>query len=190
MTHTRTLFFTLCIVLFAISIGIGAYLWGGGSSLSLKGNNNISAKALSQLQNLSLADLTGKPQAIAQWQGKIQVINFWATWCPPCRKEMPGFSRLQSKLAAQGVQFIGIGLDSPMAIKEYAMQYPVLYPLLAGGTEGMALIKELGNSNAALPYTLVLNAQGEAVFSRLGMIDEDTLEKMLLPQLDKIRSIK
>jgi thiol-disulfide isomerase/thioredoxin len=141
---------------------------------------SIPVAALARLQDLPFKDLTGQERRLADWKGKTLVVNFWATWCPPCRKEMPAFSNLHTKLANRGVVFVGIGIDSPSAIKEFALQYPVSYPLLIGGSEGLEAMKTIGNRNAALPYTLVVDATGAPVFSRLGMIEEASFETTLL----------
>jgi thiol-disulfide isomerase/thioredoxin len=141
---------------------------------------SIPVAALTRLQALPFKDLNGNERTLADWKGKTLVINFWATWCPPCRKEMPAFSNLHTKLGGRGVFFIGIGIDSPSAIKEFALQYPVSYPLLIGGSEGLEAMKTIGNRNAALPYTLVLDSNGAPALSKLGMIDEATFEAKLL----------
>lgn len=93
------------------------------------------------------------------------------------------FSRLQTELADRGVQFVGIGVDSPSAIKEFALRTPMSYPLLIGGTESMALARLLGNSAGGLPYTLVLDRSGKPVMSRVGLLDEPSLRQALAPLL-------
>lgn len=127
----------------------------------------------------TLNDITGKPQAFAQWRGKTLIVNFWATWCPPCREEMPAFSRLQAKYAANGVQFVGIALDSIHAVREFSLQYPATYPLLMGEAESTDLARQLGNPRLALPYTLIITPTGEARFSRLGGLSEQELDLLL-----------
>jgi len=127
----------------------------------------------------TLNDINGKPQAFAQWRGKTLIINFWATWCPPCREEMPAFSRLQAKHAANGVQFVGIALDSIHAVREFSLQYPVTYPLLIGDTDSGDLARQLGNPRLALPYTLIISPDGEARFSRLGTLSEQEFDLLI-----------
>ena len=82
--------------------------------------------------NLVLTDLNGQPQSLGQWRGKVLIVNYWATWCPPCREEMPGFSRLQDKYRDKGVQFVGISIDTADKIIEFQKTTPVTYPLLIG----------------------------------------------------------
>jgi thiol-disulfide isomerase/thioredoxin len=80
--------------------------------------------------DLVLTDVDGKAQSLQQWRGKILVLNYWATWCFPCREEMPGFSRLQAKYQDKGVQFVGISIDEAPKIIEFQKETPVSYPLL------------------------------------------------------------
>ena len=175
MSRRQSIILGMMVALLSIALGAIFYQLKGARSLS----SAIPPEGLARLQSVSFADIDGEMQTLAQWRGKLLVVNFWATWCPPCRVEMPGFSNLQKKYEAKGVQFVGIGIDSPSAIKEYALQNPVSYPLLLGGSESMDLVRTLGNPNAALPYTLVLDAGGRPVFAKLGMVDELTLEKRL-----------
>lgn len=127
----------------------------------------------------TLNDIDGKAQTFGQWRGKTLIVNFWATWCPPCREEMPAFSRLQAKYAANGVQFVGIALDSIHAVREFSLQYPVVYPLLIGEADSGNLARQLGNPRLALPYTLIIAPDGEARFARLGTLSEHELDNLL-----------
>lgn len=135
--------------------------------------------AAKQLLALTLPDPSGSAQSMRQWQGKILVVNFWATWCPPCREEMPGFSRLQSKLAGNGIQFVGIGIDSADKIKEFSKLTPVSYPLLVGSPGLMAIMSQLGNNAGGLPYTVILGRDGHLEQTRLGEWQEADLEAFL-----------
>lgn len=140
---------------------------------------SISAEAITRFFATRLNDADGKPQAFSQWQGKTLVINFWATWCPPCREEMPSFSRLQTKYAAKGVQFVGIALDTADNVATFSKQYPVSYPLLIADSEGTDLTRQLGNAQMALPYTVVLGAGGAVQLARLGRVSEQELDLLL-----------
>ena len=124
-------------------------------------------------------DSDGKAQTIAQWRGKTLVINFWASWCPPCREEMPSFSRLQTKYAANNVQFVGIALDTADNVSRFAQQQAVGYPLLIGGAQASEFAQLLGNASLALPYTVVLGAAGDVRLARLGRVGEGELDNLL-----------
>ena len=125
---------------------------------------------------MTLPDLDGRPQPLVQWRGKVLVINYWASWCPPCIEEMPMFSRLHERHATAGVQFVGIGMDETEKMLAFVKKSPVSYPLLAGGTNpgGNPALTVKG-----LPYTVVLGRDGKVAFSRYGSVDEATLEAQL-----------
>ena len=135
--------------------------------------------AAKQLLALTLSDASGNTQSLRQWQGKLLVVNFWATWCPPCREEMPGFSRLQRKFSGNGVQFVGIGIDSADKIHEFSVQSPVAYPLLVGSPGLMEIVGQLGNNAGGLPYTVVFGRDGTLRETRLGVWKEADLENLL-----------
>jgi thiol-disulfide isomerase/thioredoxin len=128
-------------------------------------------------------DPDGKPANSANWQGKLLVVNFWASWCPPCVEEMPALSRLQTEFKQQNVLFVGIGIDSPSNIREFLKKTPVAYPIVIGGIDGSNISKEMGNTQGALPFTVVINSQGKAVSSKLGKISEDELRSIIKANL-------
>jgi len=125
---------------------------------------------------LRLYDLDGQAQPFSQWQGKVLVVNFWASWCAPCVEEMPVFSRLHERYVGQGVQFVGIGVDEADKLRRFVAARPVGYPLLvAGGEPGLLPGVQL----RGLPYTLVLGRTGRVESFRLGRLDEATLDPIL-----------
>ena len=121
----------------------------------------------------------GKTVDTAQWQGKVLVVNFWASWCPPCVEEMPTLDKLQAEFKSQNVLFVGIGIDSPSNIRQFLEMTPVSYPIVIGGLEGSNLSKQMGNSQGALPYTIIINSQGKSTSSKLGKISEEELRKSI-----------
>lgn len=129
----------------------------------------------------SLPDLQHRPHALAQHRGKVLVINFWATWCPPCREEIPVFVEAQRRFGAQGLQFIGIALDDPQAVAVFAGEYGINYPLLLGGLEESETLRRLGNPGGALPYTLVYDRNGQLREKILGGLDRMRLEGLIQP---------
>ena len=139
----------------------------------------LAPDAVTQVFATRLTDARGNPEAFAQWKGKTLVINFWATWCPPCRQEIPAFSRLQGKYASNGVQFVGIALDTSDNILNYAKQNHVSYPLFIAEEKGAELSRQLGNSRLALPYTVVVDPKGEPRLTRLGRVSEQELDTLL-----------
>jgi len=121
----------------------------------------------------------GKAANTAEWQGKVLVVNFWASWCPPCVEEMPTLDLLQQEFLKQNVLFVGIGIDSPSNVREFLKITPVTYPIVIGGLEGSNLSKQMGNTQGALPFTVIINSKGKASYSKLGKIDEEELRKAI-----------
>lgn len=129
---------------------------------------------------LTLPDTTGANQSMSQWRGKILVVNFWATWCPPCREEMPAFSRLAEKHAANGVQFVGISIDTLNNVLDFQKRTPVSYPLLIGTMETVQNTIPLGNNAQALPFTAIFDRSGVLHSVKLGRLAEAELAHTLL----------
>ncbi|MBI3229133.1 MAG: TlpA family protein disulfide reductase [Burkholderiales bacterium] len=114
--------------------------------------------AVAQLFAMSLPDSDSKVQALSQWRGKPIVLNFWASWCAPCVKEMPALSKLQTDFAPRGVQVLGVGIDSPEAIAKFKQEHQISYPLLVAGIDGSELSRQLGNKAGGLPFTVLIGA--------------------------------
>lgn len=145
----------------------------------------VAEDALTRLFAARLEDVDGKSYAFSNWQGKTLVVNFWATWCPPCRDEIPAFSRLQALYAPQGVQFVGIALDSADSVRTFAGSHPASYPLVIGGALGVDLARQLGNTGLGLPYTLVIGPDREPRLIRLGPLSESELDLFLRRTLSR-----
>ncbi len=135
------------------------------------------------LMNASFTDINGQQQALRQWQGKIIVLNFWATWCPPCREEMPELSAMQDQYKKQNIVIIGLSTDDLNKTKDFIKSAPVNYPILAGDMEAMSLAETLGNNRGILPYTVIVDANGTIVKAFFGRVNQALLEKTILPLL-------
>jgi len=128
---------------------------------------------------LSLPDAAGKEQSIGQWRGKVVVVNFWATWCEPCREEMPEFIRAQTELGPRGLQFVGIAVDQADKVDRFARELGLNYPTLIGGYGAVELSKALGNRIAALPFTIIVDRQGRVAHTQLGPLKPDQLRSIV-----------
>ncbi len=128
---------------------------------------------------LSLPDASGQPQPMAQWRGKVLVVNFWATWCAPCREEMPDFVRAQNEYGAKGLQIVGIAVDNADKVQQFSKELGLNYPALIGGYGAMDLSREMGNSLVALPFTLVLDRQGKLAYTHLGPVKADKFRDVI-----------
>jgi thiol-disulfide isomerase/thioredoxin len=135
--------------------------------------------AVDALLDTQFATSEGQWQKLSAWRGKVLVVNYWATWCPPCREEMPMFSLLHDKYQDQGVQFVGIGIDSVDKIREFQTKEKVSYPLLVGTFDAMTSSQRLGNTAQALPFTVIIDRQGRLDLVKLGKLTEAELESKL-----------
>jgi len=121
----------------------------------------------------------GKVLDTRQWQGKVLVVNFWASWCPPCVEEMPELDRLHQEFSSQNVLFVGIAIDSPTNVREFLKKTPVSYPIAMGGMGGSEIYKALGNTQSALPYTVILSPAGKVISSKLGKISAEEIRSSI-----------
>ena len=118
----------------------------------------------------------GPELVMTNLRGKPLLLNFWATWCPPCIKEMPILDAFYQTKRAQGWQVVGLAVDSPTPVREFLKRVPVSFPIGLAGMEGSELSRALGNPNGSLPFTVVLNKKGELVVQKLGSIAEADLK--------------
>lgn len=169
------------------SIVIGAALTclGAGGWLGWRrfGRPAVDQRVMRILEGMTLPDAQGAPYALSTLTGKTVVLNFWATWCPPCVDEMPELATLHNEIAPRNATVIGIGIDSPANIREFASKHRFPYPLLVGGMGGSELSRLLGNPSGALPFTVVISRRGHIAEQILGRIKLPLLRKSVLPQL-------
>lgn len=118
----------------------------------------------------------GEPLSVATFKGRPLVINFWATWCAPCVEEMPLLDAFYRENKAKNWQMIGIAIDQPSSVRRFLTQYPVSYPIALGGLQGTEWGKALGNAQGGLPFTVVLNANGDMIGQYLGKLKEDQIK--------------
>ena len=160
--------------------GIAVVALGAGLYFGMRGLESVpEPAAASALNGLALPDPDGKERRIDEWRGKVVVVNFWATWCAPCREEMPEFMKAQQELGPKGLQFVGIAVDQADKVKQYAAEIGLNYPTLVGGFGAMELSKTLGNTLMALPFTVVLDRKGAVAHTQLGVLKPDKLDAIV-----------
>jgi len=173
----KTLFILASLTLL-ISLGLATRHF---SVSRINNNTNINTALL---YKTSLIDTQGTKQNLNQYKGKIIVLNFWATWCPPCREEMPELSRLYQEFQNKNVVVLGLAMDDLALVKDFLQTSPVNYPIFIAENESMELGTELGNNQGVLPYTIIIDADGNVIKTFFGRISKPLLEetlKTLLP---------
>lgn len=141
------------------------------------------AAASRQLLAIELPDTAGQLRRVEQWKGKVVVLNFWATWCAPCREEIPVLIGAQQRLGARGVQVVGIAIDQLEKVKPYFTEMGINYPVLVGDLDLIDLSRAAGNEVGGLPFTVVLDRNGDIVRTALGGVTQAMLDEMVLPLL-------
>lgn len=131
------------------------------------------------LFDLTFDDVDGRPQPLRQWQGRVLVINFWATWCAPCVEEMPELQAVHSDYVERGVTVVGLAIDNANAAKQFRDRMQLQLPLLLAGASGNELARQLGNATGALPYTVLIDQRSQFVRAKLGRIREPELRVWL-----------
>lgn len=131
------------------------------------------------IQELVLPDMDGHDRAITEWNGKTLLINFWATWCAPCREEIPLLEKAQATHANRGLQVIGVAIDDPMEVAAFRREMRIGYPVLLGDFETLSLTAREGNSAQVLPFTLIVSPEGKVLAHKVGSYSKSELEGLL-----------
>ncbi|MGR9115600.1 MAG: TlpA family protein disulfide reductase [Gammaproteobacteria bacterium] len=168
----RTLLFILAAVL-ALAGGVLAQHFIGSESQT----NSAEVPAF------NFPDLEGTIHSLPEWDGKVIIVNFWATWCPPCRKEIPEFVALQKQYGDKGLQFIGIAIEEKEPVDEFIDFIEINYPILIGADRGIELAQQLGNTIGAVPFSVVLDRQGRIVHRQPGEFTKKDIVKIIEPLL-------
>ena len=127
----------------------------------------------------SLPDIDGVEHSLAEWDGKHRLLNFWATWCAPCRREIPLLKAFQDENGADGFQIIGIAVDFPEDVATYAEAAEFNYPILIGQEDAMAIAETSGVDFIGIPFTMIVASDGELLNSYMGEIHEADLEHIV-----------
>ena len=157
------------------AIGAGAALAGGLlGALALQAQSGAA-----DLLAAPFRDLSGARRTLREWRGRVVLCNFWATWCAPCREEIPMLVAVREVFAAKGAEIVGIGIDQAAKVEEFARTYGVTYPVLIAEADAIELMRRLGNALGGLPYTVVVDRVGAVAHRRLGALTRAEVEGVL-----------
>jgi len=133
----------------------------------------------------TLPDLDGTLRSVSEWDGKLLVVNFWASWCEPCLREMPAFTRLQQHYEDQGVQFIGVALDDANAVRAFlnGLEPRINYPILLGDGNTFATPIAYGNQYGILPHTIIVDKTGKIAYTHFGSLTYEQGRLLLMGML-------
>jgi len=166
----------LLIILVAIAgalLGLYAGTYFGQPRLTTPGE---------RLTDLQFPDTDGRRHRLDEWNGKLVLVNFWATWCGPCREEMPLLNRARRDLAGKDLEVVGIAVDDADAVGSFLKDSPVSYPILVGGNTDT--LYQFGDGSGVLPYSVLFGRDGGLLSQRAGSFSESILNRWLRPHLD------
>jgi len=162
---------------------VGLSALGAGVAVNWRrlGLTDITDPALADFWSREFDTPSGAKLPARALQGRPLVLNFWATWCPPCVKEMPELDRFATAAAGRGWQVLGVAIDQADAVRRFLQTTPVGFPVAVAGTEGLSLVRALGNPSGGLPFTLVLSASGQVMHRKMGATQFDELQTWSQP---------
>jgi len=162
-------------VLILGAIGAAAAVAGGlVGALALQAQSGAA-----DLLDAPFRDLSGTRRTLRDWLGRVVVCNFWATWCAPCREEIPMLVAVREVFAGKGAEIVGICIDHAEKVGEFAKTYGITYPVLIAEADAIELMRRLGNALGGLPYTVVLDRVGAVAHRRLGALTRAEVEGVL-----------
>ncbi len=127
----------------------------------------------------TMPDLQGRQRNISEWDGKVLAVNFWATWCEPCKQEIPNFNTLQKQYGGKGFQFVGVALDDLDAVQDYLKTATIDYPVLVGEDEAGKIASRYGDDEGVVPYTAFINRKGQIAFIQYGAMSPDLARQVI-----------
>lgn len=177
-------FILVIVIAGGAGFGLQRYLQQSERELAADIPTPATSKVIGQMRpSFEIVDTEGQLKNVSEWDGQVLLINFWATWCPPCKKEMPAFIELQEQYAEQGFKVIGIALDDLQSVQDFADTIGVNYPLLVAEYDGIDLSRSYGNHVGALPFSAFVDRQGKVISTHMGELTKTEVEEIIKPLL-------
>ena len=180
-----TLTTSLAVAGIAVALGFGIVKnWPKGQD----GPRGVGQEPQAQTQSpmisrprpdFAMPDLSGTRRNIKEWDGKVLAVNFWATWCEPCKQEIAGFNTLQKQYGSKGFQFIGVALDDRDAVQTYLKSDVIAYPVLIGEAQAAEVAGRYGDDEGVVPYTAFINRKGQIAFIQYGAMSQDLARQVI-----------
>ncbi len=161
---TRRAWIAGCAGAVAALAGVGAAWWRGGDQTNAP-----------DIWGLRFPKPGGGEIALSEWRGAPLLINFWATWCPPCVEEMPLLARFQKAHRAEGWRILGLAVDKEKPVQEFVAAKGIDFTIALAGSEGLALSRSLGNSAGGLPFSIAFGRDGTVLAQKVGALNEAML---------------
>jgi thiol-disulfide isomerase/thioredoxin len=162
---------------------LNQYLANNKASTTAQAERKVDISTPEIRPEFALKDINDKLRNIKEWDGKVLMINFWATWCPPCRREIPAFIELHEAYKDKGFEIIGVAIDTKQNVIDFTDPMGVNYPLLLGEEEGVKLTQDYGNRLGVLPYTVFVDRNGRIVNTHRNEITYKMVEEIITPLL-------
>ena len=163
----------LCVV--SAAGGVAAYRWWQTPTPA--------AETAEPRSSLQFRDLDGKAHALTEWSGKLVLLNFWATWCAPCIKEIPLLVEAQQQYGARGLQVVGIAMDESEPVRAFQARMHMNYPIMVGGPEIISAMDQLGDELGALPFSVLISPDGHILSRTSGGLDRQDIQEWLKGRL-------
>ena len=187
MTRTQSILLYTGVALLSLAVGILTAQWLSKGYTEKPAYVSSKPVDVPEMRvDFTLQGLDSKTRSLSEWDGKVILLNFWATWCPPCRKEMPDFIELREELDGQPFEVIGVAIDRAEPVQDFVDEIGVNYPILLAELEGLKIMLAYGNQLTTLPYSVLIDQSGKVVEAYRTEINKqqmlDVIQPLLSPQ--------
>ena len=159
-----------------LGVGLAAATAGAGLAMWRLRTQPVQPQASDEFWRQRFAQPSGGELAMASWRGRPLLVNFWATWCPPCIEELPMMEAFWREHASKGLQMVALAIDQPSAVRRFLERIPLSFPVGLAGLEGTQLAKSLGNASGGLPFSVFFDKDGGIYKQKLGQLQPADLD--------------